>query len=185
MKRWVLIIVFFAGISQILFAQNEENRIYWSEDYSLQWTDFDMLPERFSDYAAFSVTGFNSEYEFTKDQYKVEILTFFDKSKSWSQSWTSILLLHEQGHFDFAEVYARKFRKRVKEEMIANTIDPDKFEEINDDIISELEEAQLEYDQATNLSMNYRAQLEWTSRILEQLEALKEYANPLIIIERP
>lgn len=184
MKRWVLLFIFFGGISSTLIAQDEEHRIYWSEDYKLKWTDFDMVPERFSEYAAFSVTGYNGEYEFTQEQYKVNIRTFFDKSKSWSKSWTSILLLHEQGHFDLAEIHGRKFRERIKAEMDAGTITPERFQEINDETIARLEEAQKEYDQATNLSMNYRAQLEWTNRILEELEALKEFANPEIIVKR-
>lgn len=184
MKSWYLIITIFLWVPSVPFAQESEEFIYWSEDYKLKWTDFDMLAERFSEHAAFSVTGFESEYEFTGQQFEAVIKTFFNKSQSWSKSWTSTLLLHEQGHFDLAEVYGRKFRKEVKAKMETGSLTPEKFEEINDQIVEALEEAQKQYDEATNLSMDYRSQLEWTNRILEQLNALRDYADPKIIVQR-
>lgn len=174
-------------ISGFCFAQEvetEKDYIYWSDDYKLVWNDFDELPHRYSEHAAYSVVGYESRFDMNEKRFKAVIRTYFDRNESWSKSWVSILLSHEQGHFDLAEIYGRKFRKRVKEAMKAGEISVEKFQQMSDEAIQQLEEAQQEYDEDTNYSMDYRAQLQWNERIQEELKKLKEYADPEIIVRR-
>ena len=186
MKVYTLIISFIFILSGTCFGQNsdEKNYIYWSDDYELVWSDFEELPQRYSEHSAFSVVGYESQFNMTDDEYSAVIKTYFSKNESWSKSWVALLLLHEQGHFDLAELYARKFRKRLKEAMMAENISVSKFEEMNDEAIQELNEAQKEYDQATNFSMDYRAQLKRSEQIKEELKMLEDFANPEIIVSR-
>ncbi|WP_421775150.1 DUF922 domain-containing protein [Gracilimonas sp.] len=179
----ILILLFSSGL---IFGQHEPEKdyIYWSEDYKLVWTDFEEIPKRYSEHAAFSVVGYESSFNMNAQQYEAEIKTYFSKNESWSKSWIASLLLHEQGHFDLAEVNARKFRKRVKEAMEAGTITVNLFEEMSDEAMADLEEAQKVYDEATNFSMDYRSQLEWSDRIAEQLKELEAFANTRIIVSR-
>lgn len=187
MKHLLLVIFSVIGSIHISFAQAEmspDSIIYWSEDQELVWTDFEGLAERYSSHAAFSVVGFQGRLNYTDQEYRVVIRTYFDKYESWSKTWTGLLLMHEQGHFDLAEVQARKFRKRVLEEIQRGRLTSATFTMLNTEAQNELEEAQNRYDQATNFSMNYREQVEWAKLIKRQLEELSDYANPEIIFKR-
>ena len=187
MKYFVLAI--FSVISSIhaSFAQPgiaADSIIYWNENQELIWTDFEGLAERYSSYAAFSVVGFKGQLNYTDQEYRVVIHTYFDKYESWAKTWTGLLLIHEQGHFDLAEVQARKFRMRVMEEMQKGSLTSEKFTLLNNEAYHELEETQNRYDHFTDFSRDYRKQMEWVKQIKALLEELKDYAKPEIVFKR-
>lgn len=187
MKSWIIYISTLFFITGICYAQESDtvkNYIYWSDDYRLVWTDFDELPERYSEHAAFSVVGYESRFDMNNARYKAVIKTYFDRNESWSKNWISILLTHEQGHFDLAELHGRKFRKRVKEAMEAHEISVEKFRLMSDQAIKLLEEAQKEYDEATNYSIDFKAQKEWIERIHQELKQMEKFANPEVVVSR-
>lgn len=186
MKSLITIFTLFFCSGAILAQENPGGKdyIYWSDEYELVWTDFEEIPERYSEHAAFSVVGYESSFNMNGQRYEAEIKTYFSKNESWSKSWIASLLLHEQGHFDLAEVNARLFRKRVKEAMEAGTISVSVFEEMSDEAMAELDKAQKAYDEETNFSMNYRAQLEWSEKIAAQLKSLEAFANTVIKVSR-
>ena len=68
--------------------------------------------------------------------------------------------------------------------MEAGTITVSVFEEMSNDAMVGLKEAQKAYDEATNYSMDYRAQLEWSEKIAEQLKELEAFADTRIIVSR-
>lgn len=180
----ILVFLFCSGLIVARQHQPEKNYIYWSDDYKLVWTDFEEIPERYSEHAAFSVVGYESWFTMDNLGYEAEISTYFSKNESWSKSWISSLLIHEQSHFDLAEVYARKFRKRVKEAMETENISVSIFQRMSDEAMSRLEAAQKEYDEATNFSMDYLAQLQWTEKIRAQLKELEAFAAPKVVVSR-
>lgn len=180
----IFILFFCSGVIMAQADLKDKDYIYWSDEYELVWTDFEEIPERYSEHAAFSVVGYESSFNMNGQQYEAEIKTYFSKNESWSKSWIASLLLHEQGHFDLAEVNARRFRKRVKEAMEAGTISVSVFEEMSDEAMADLDEAQKAYDEATNYSMDYRAQLEWTEKIAAQLKSLEAFTNTDIKVSR-
>lgn len=180
----ILFLLFFSGFILAQEDQEERNYIYWSDDYKLVWTDFEEIPERYSQHSAFSVVGYESSFNMNNQQYEAVIKTYFSKNESWSKSWVASLLLHEQGHFDLAEVNARKFRKCVLEAMRNETISVSKFEQMNEEAMNQLKEAQKEYDEATNFSMDYPAQLKWSEQISEQLKELEAFASPQVVVTR-
>lgn len=174
----------FSGNSIARQTDDESHLIYWTEDYRLTYTDFEDLPLRYSENAAFSVLGLKSSFEMTNEEYKADVKSYFEKDSSWTRSWVPILLAHEQGHFDIAELHARKFRKRLKDAMKADELTVSKFENMHEQIIEDLKKAQIEYDNATNYSMDYRAQLDWLERINNELEAMKDYAASEVRVKR-
>ncbi|MEX0845867.1 MAG: DUF922 domain-containing protein [Balneolaceae bacterium] len=187
MKASLTIFVFCFLLNVISYSQevdSTQNFIFWSDDYRLIWTDFEKLPQRYSEHTAFSVIGYICEFEMNDRHYKVNIRTYFDRNNSWSKHWVPILLSHEQGHFDLAEIYARKFRLEILEAMKSGNISIKKFEQMSDAAMRRLEEAQLEYDKATNYSLDYRAQLKWNEHIKEELMKFDHLKNPEIVVSR-
>lgn len=183
----ILIIFLISLIGSKGFSQSADstrNYIFWSDDYQLIWTDFDELPNRYSGHSAYSVVGHFSELEITDTYYRATIRTYFDRSKSWSRNWVPILLAHEQGHFDLAELYARKFRKSVLSEMNEGTLTVESFEKLSYEIDQELKTAHNEYDEATDFSRDYRSQLLWNERIEQDLQNLSDFAKPELTVTK-
>lgn len=183
MTRFIILIFFLCLSCTLAFSQtadSTQNYLFWSEDYRLVWTDFDEFPDRKSEHGALSIVGHLCEFEMDNVSYKAIIRTYFDRNNSWARNWVPILLAHEQGHFDLAEVYARKFRKRVLAEMKGRTLTVKRFEELNSEIDQALKKAHNVYDEATNYSLNYGSQMQWNKKITQWLTDYADYSNPVI-----
>jgi len=79
-----------------------------------------------------------------------------------------VVLSHEQLHFDITELFARKFRERLK--TVKNDTDiKKKVRKIFAEINRELNTFQNKYDRETNYSRNIPEQLLWNEKIAEAL----------------
>ena len=87
------------------------------------------------------------------------------------------MLQHEQGHFDLAELYARKLNKALKEYTFnAQTINKD-VNSIYEKIMAEQHKAQNRYDLETDFSRNKSRQAMWSSKIANDLKMLEPFAG--------
>ena len=77
--------------------------------------------------------------------------------------------MHEQGHFDITEIYARKLDNALRD----YNFNPKRFktdlDEIYKDIMEEKEELQNQYDLETDYSRNKEKQTEWLKKIQKEL----------------
>ena len=94
-------------------------KIEWTEDYNLQWTDFKATTA--------SGNWFCCKYEFRyclflfykevngDKKIKINVVCNFYPQKSWysKNDATDYILKHEQTHFDISELYKRIFKKRI------------------------------------------------------------------------
>jgi hypothetical protein len=85
----------------------------------------------------------------------------------------SIVIDHEQLHFDITEVFARKFRKRLKEETTTYALFLENHERIFSEVQKEWALKQDEYD--SEVYADHSLQNKWSSQIKEALLNLKEY----------
>ena len=76
---------------------------------------------------------------------------------------------HEQGHFDIAEIYARKIRSEVARQIITKSDFDSKFKLLYDRIYQEYQKFQVKYDQETNRGLNLNKQQEYREMINRQL----------------
>lgn len=154
-----------------------QDTIAWRSAYKLKWTDFKGRPDSASENVAITVANIGYSLSYNKTTYTVKVKCVFEKSKSWTATSDSAVLVHEQGHFDISEIYARKLRKAFREyKFNANTIQAD-FKEIFTRIRSERKLHNELYDIETNASRNREQQLVWNRKIAEELKALKQYAE--------
>lgn len=157
------------------FAQSkDEELIRWSKDQKLTWADYKGKPKQDSDAAASTATYLGIEYNFGNKGFDYKITCSFSKTKSWGRYKTDYILTHEQGHFDIAELFARKLHK----EMINYRFNQKTFKEdlknIYLSITAAKEQMQNDYDKETNHSIIKDKQEEWLKKI-EKL--LKEHEN--------
>jgi hypothetical protein len=99
-----------------LVAQNllndSQDLIEWNEYYSLTWEDFQGTPDKQAIGDAGTAVQIKAKPFYVKDQVQYDVEALFNRKKSWSRGKSESLLQHEQLHFDIAELYARKIRKK-------------------------------------------------------------------------
>lgn len=168
--RNILFLFFLSAGS--LFAQ--EDAILWRAENALQWGDFRAAPPAGKKVAATTASGLSYNYSAkgVGGKYKLDfqVDAFFYPDKSWYHPdlVDSVILSHEQLHFDISELYARKFRKILSQRVFSENV-REEVKELFAEINRELSLFQDRYDLETDFSRNRGAQLEWNARISREL----------------
>lgn len=162
-------------LAAITFYQT--SLIPWKSTRKLSWDDFKATPDAGSSNAALTSSSINIEFGFDNTGLQYSIKCSFDKNKSWVRIKNTDVLGHEQGHFDLAEVYARKLNKAMKEyKFNAKTVSDD-VNKLYDGMMKQHHEMQNTYDQETDYSRNKPKQEEWKKKILADLKNLEAFAD--------
>lgn len=157
--------------------QPGEELLDWSSTRKLTWADYKANPNPDSDAAASTTSYLGFSYSIKNEYFSFTIESKFSKTRSWGLHKTAYILSHEQGHFDIAEIYARKLHKKVKEYRFNRRTYQKDLKEIYQEILDEKEEMQNAYDKETNHSINKEKQTAWLLKIGKLLEEYKEYAD--------
>jgi hypothetical protein len=169
------------GMPFLSFAQaSNEELIQWDSSRLLTWTDYKGRPDPNSDAAASTTTYLGIEYRMDEKGFSYRIQCKFSISKSWGRSKTDFILKHEQGHFDIAEIFARRLNKKMAEYTFNQNSYKTDLKKIYDDITNAKEAFQDLYDKETDHSRKKEQQLEWLKKIekmLADLESFKGYAG--------
>ncbi|MFN8289869.1 MAG: DUF922 domain-containing protein [Chitinophagaceae bacterium] len=161
-----------------LYAQQpDEELISWSSSKRLTWSDYKATPDPGSDAAASTTTYLMISYNISDEHFGFKIESKFSRTRSWGLYKTAYILSHEQGHFDIAEIFARKLNKKMKDYVFNKRTYQKELKKIYQDILDEKEEWQNRYDKETNHSINKDKQAEWLKKISEALDQYKAYAN--------
>lgn len=168
-------ILFFISTFLVAFAFSQEKAVIpWSSERKLVWTDFKGRPFKTAWAAATTASGIAYEFSTsgTSDapELTINVVTYFYPEKSWyrEELCDSIVLGHEQLHFDISELYARKMQKRLAETKFTKNIKSEIgaiFRQIN----RELGQFQNRYDHETNFSRDLEKQRFWNKMIAEAL----------------
>jgi hypothetical protein len=181
MKRiGLILLIFFAA--NVCSAQGD--KIPWREGTKLKWTDFTGPPDHSSEHDA--ITRYLFDYNYKWDgggNITVNINCFFEKNRSWrkiEKKLTPELLVHEQMHFDIAELFARKMRKAFAEYTATHKSGPNTKAEISKifhDMNTETQKYQDLYDAETDHSRIAEKQLEWNRKLPSMLQELAKYRS--------
>ncbi len=164
-----------AFIPAIAFSQDEiEEYMKWNASRKLTWADYKATPDPNSDAAASTTTSLSIEYNISSDWFSYKIKSRFSKTRSWVLHKTDYILSHEQGHFDLAEIYARKLHKLMSEYVFNKRSYQRDLDKIYKTITQEKTNMQDDYDRETRHSINKEKQAEWLKKIAQMLE---EYDN--------
>ncbi len=165
-------------LSLTSFSQgNEEELISWNEEKKLNWADYKGTAKPGTDAAASTATYLGIEYNFNSKGFGYKITCSFSKTKSWGLHKTDYILGHEQGHFDIAEIFARKLNKSMSVYKFNKNSFTEDLRKIYETITSEKEEMQNDYDSDTNHSIDKEKQKEWLKKIDQSLREYKPFAG--------
>ncbi|WP_298507084.1 hypothetical protein [uncultured Maribacter sp.] len=181
MKKAFLAITFLIGFlsfGQEIVSEND-TLLLWAKLRPLDWNDFkgsSKIPK--NKYrvhtAAETATGPVFIHRTDKNGNKVPYpLNYFYKSLSWSISNDSLLLIHEQLHFDIKELYIRKMRIGFEEFTHKNIYESYVYKDFSEKILEQCRQVQKDYDK--QVSFNKTKQEEWRKYIDKELDALKKY----------
>lgn len=166
--------IFLIAIGLILITNNQdEETLLWQPKLKLNWSNFKGKP---TNNRAAAVTASGLTYDFStlsKNgvlQVEYTISSYFYPNKSWyrPEVCDSIILSHEQLHFDITELYARKLRKQLDKKKFTSNA-KNEVRTIYKQINFELNEYQNLYDAETDFSRNREKQLEWKNKIATEL----------------
>jgi predicted secreted Zn-dependent protease len=161
----------------MLFSISQSNLIQWSADRKLTWQDFKAPPDKNSTNAALTSSRINIDFGYNNSGLKYNIKCRFDQNLSWGRIKNDYILAHEQGHFDIAEIHARKLHKSLKAyKFNMRTVGKD-VNEIYGAVMKEHHAYQSQYDNETDYSRNTEKQGQWRDKIDQELNSLQEFAN--------
>jgi len=175
MKRSFLLTSFIFPL--ILLSQLEEDFIKWDENRKLTWEDFKAAPLKMGSTAAMTTTHLGFSYNFANGKITYKIDCQFEKNRSWGLVKNDWILKHEQGHFDIAEIYARKLNKIIKAYTFRAATAQKEVPAIYQKIMNDLSAMQNQYDSDTDFSRDKEQQAAWTEKINRELYKLNEFAG--------
>lgn len=161
----------------LVMAQQDADHIKWQDRRKLTWADYQGTADRDAGAAASTATYLSVEYNFKDGKLGYVITCSFSRSKSWGLTKNDYILSHEQGHFDIAEIFARKLYKKLKAYEFDKKNYQTDLRRIYEDITSEKEEMQNRYDRETNHSINKEKQAEWLEKIRVELKEFQAFAG--------
>jgi hypothetical protein len=151
--------------------------IAWDSVTKLTWADFAGKADPESPYNAATISGVLYKMYPRSDGYSDSIIAVFYKSESWVKGRTESALIHEQGHFDITEIFARKLRKRLQAFVPRRGDLGHQLRLLYDETESERDAMENLYDKETKHSIDAVRQAYWNGRIRRELKALEEFAN--------
>ena len=154
----------------------------WNEFYQLSWDNFQGEPSRGSIGDAGTAVKITAKPYYKGRKIAYDVHALFDRKNSWFKEKDVALLAHEQLHFDIAELYARRIRKKVAELSLRNERDLKQYNlEINK-LLEESNVMDLQYDMETLHGGNIRKQKMWKEKIDRELERLIKYKKSKTVI---
>lgn len=171
-RKLLFSIVFLCYFVSPLIAQDQNNRITWTDDYRIKWTDFKAAPD-YSDRRIAAITSSLIQYRYHCDNgfLKFDSKAIFVCNESWVKPENMNLrtLEHERLHFDITEFFNRMLLKKVTEK-VWTCSQVDELEALINDVLDEWRAAQLRYDKDTWFSLNSYMQNEWNNLVKKNLE---------------
>jgi len=160
-----------------------EQRILWHKKRPLKIKNFKASPEK-RPFQAVTFSGINYYSSGNKINGKglLIIESYFDTELSYfaRSEMDKAVLSHEQKHFDISEIYARKFRKKVIEEVSSYV----EFMEVHEDMFYKIQKVwnakQDEYDSEVYADRSLQAK--WDEWVSTELESLSDYADREILL---
>jgi hypothetical protein len=176
-----------------LIAQIQTPRILWSKK-NLHWKDFKRKPDSAniaSPWGASTSSWVEQKYVMVQQQHEIHfiITAWFNPDFSWVKEECKngrggdYALMHEQYHFNMAELYARKIRKVLSTIELTDTTYKREIAQLFKKFYTQYRSQQVRYDSETEHSRNKVMQYNWVGSIDDEMKELSTYTDTLIIVK--
>lgn len=177
-------LIFFLLLATPSWAQsNERELLEWNEFYKLQWHDFQGQPTAESIGDAGTYVRIIAKPYLVKKQVRYTVTAYFNKARSWKHDTSDSMLEHERLHFDIAELYARKIRKRIGELSREGVDDVKAYNREIQALLQESNEFDRSYDIETLHGALTEKQARWQKKVAGELEKLSNYQKKKYVLK--
>jgi len=168
------------GLMLVGVAQENPDYLLWSSTKKLNLADFGIKKNSANSSASFaqftldySVSGF----DFLTKNFNKKVKNSMIISASWIDTTANVdaSIKYQQTLFDLAEIYARKFRKELKENRKLIAKGTQFIEGINSRVSTEFSKRRLKYDEETKYGMDSTKQQVWEEQISKELAELADF----------
>jgi hypothetical protein len=174
------LLLFQAAVS--LAQSNPVDLLEWNEYYKLSWEDFQGKRTDSSIGDAGTFVSIKAKPYMVKNRVVYDVHAFFNRNKSWASDKSKELLEHEQLHFDIAELYARKIRKRISELRDRGVNNVKEYNAEINKLLEESNVADVEYDLETLHGALPKKQMLWETKVKKELEELEGFKKEKKVI---
>ena len=178
MAKIVLIVSLLSAVlthAQPAEAVADIELLLWNEFYKLQWGDFQGEADKNSFGDAGTAVQIKATPFLVRRQVRYDVAAFFNRKKSWVRDRSVSLLAHEQLHFDIAELYARKIRKKIRDLQRRDVNNIKEYNAAIQHLLLESNKADEQYDLETLHGALSRKQAAWRDKVKQELAHLKDY----------
>lgn len=151
--------------------------ILWEELRPLSWSDFRGAVNHSSHADAATAISISAKPYMYKKRIFYVVDARFIPEQSWCRAKSESLLRHEQLHFDIAELYARKARKKISEYRQMGVRDIAEYNAAISAVLEESNRVDIKYDFDTLHGSLPEKQSSWEKEIALELEMMKPFAR--------
>ena len=175
----VLAKTFFIISSVVIFSFVGEEKIAWDSRSKITWDDYKGKVDMSFDDKAMTIWEIYYDFVDVENGFAFNVHALFDTKKSWSHKphQSADLLKHEQGHFDIAEIYTRKFRQKIHDLKMKNKTLEQDLKVAHLAVMLECDNEQAAYDDETHWGLANPAQKKWDDKIAGRLKEFEKYAE--------
>lgn len=178
--KYIFLMSLFLSIHVNAFSQGPTDYLRWDASHKLTVDDFGIKKSNSSSglsFASFSLEYNVSGLDFMTKNFNKKVKNTIIKSASWidTTQYVTVSLRYQQTLFDIAEVYARKFRKDLKEnrKQIAKGLTI--VHDINARISSGFAQRRLQFDTETKSGTDTDRLSFWEQQVRQELIDLADY----------
>lgn len=159
------------------FSFGQEDFKFWHVDSMLQWDDFKGFTTIKNAHDASTNCNIAYYFDIQNDTIFFEVNAYLDRNKSWRKKMKCDLdlLMHEQIHFDIAELYARLLRKELYEFPIPKNNITDTVKRIYRNHINAYKQEQEKFDRLSMNGHNKVAQNAYHANLARHMRQLAYY----------
>ena len=187
-ERPILILSLLLLISFSVMGQSapydHQQYIEWNEFYPLSWDNFKGEPTENSIGDAGTAVKIMATPYYAGKKIRYNVYALFNMQKSWGLEKDSALLAHEQLHFNIAELYARKIRKKVAELNVSGAKSLSFYNAEINKLLEESNAVDIQYDLETLHGAIRDKQRLWQKKIDAEMKALAGFKKPAHTIGR-
>lgn len=174
-----------AKIYRVNNAKQYEKEIEWSPARKFNWSDFKGMSSTSrnigeSTAATYCEIGFRTNYVTIFTKMKSFVTTSFFCDSSWVKPEglnSENLLLHEQTHFDLAELYARQLHKELSEKKYTFLNSIKEANEIYYQVYHNYYRRQRRFDDETDHGRNSAKEKKWEETVRKELSNLNTFSQ--------
>jgi hypothetical protein len=179
--KFIIILVMLLPFSSS-FGQGsvDANLIFWSASRKLTSDDFGIKTRNektISSFAQYSMDYRVGGFDFLTKNFNNKVSNYMIKSASWIDTTGDVasLLRYQQTCFDLCEIYARQFRKALKENRKKILTGTDFIDKLYPQIMTDFANRRLLFERETNSGLLPGQHKLWEIQIKKELDELNEF----------